>query len=68
MNIFGLKKLFAPYENKIKLKIVDAHNGLQALQVFRDHYKQGILFDLIFMDVNMPLMGVTLYHLFCFIL
>jgi hypothetical protein len=27
--------------------------------MFRDHYAQGILFDIIFMDINMPLMGVN---------
>ncbi len=37
---------------------MEAHNGVEALDIFRDSFSQGKNFDIIFMDVNMPVMDV----------
>ena len=40
--------------------VVEAENGQLAVSVFREHAGRDVCFDMIFMDINMPVMdGIT---------
>ena len=57
-NLIVLEELIQSILEKLKqndFKIVTALNGEEAINKIKTYYKNGELFDLIFLDLNMPI-------------
>ena len=54
INIFALNLMIQQFG---KIKVISALNGKEALQTVKEQLECGSSFKLIFMDINMPVMG-----------